>query len=222
MRSNTGILCALQSHMSLLRGISTPLTVSRSCSLVEYNGQRWALARQGRTSSISYENAWNLIRAFKPDSIVTFGPAAIVGEERNHKCWFQAQHCAHAVLRSGDTFLKIVDDVTCPHESDADSYTCKPAHILVSVDDFIADIRLTQLLARHYDHKTTLLDMGGYGVSRACDEAGVPWKHFRWATDYAGDTAVNQFSRNVRELGKRGSEVIHLLEEVRHEYSAVH
>jgi hypothetical protein len=220
MRADVAILCALHEHHSLLLRISTSLVQHQSCSLVEYHGQLWALALQGRTGSISYANTCNLIRAFSPNCAFTFGPAALVSAEGEPGTWYTTQRCAGLTTLSDFDLPKVSGELVSTGEKTIPTM-CKEAHLLVSADNFVADTRFVESLAERQGRALTLLDMGGYGVSRACTGAGVAWRHFRWVTDRAGDTAVNQFSRNVRDLAKRGDDVVHLLQEVCHEYCVV-
>jgi hypothetical protein len=216
LRADLAILCALHEHLALLRGISTPLIQYGSCSLVEYEGQLWGLALQGRTSSISYENTRSLFRAFGPAPTYTFGPAALISGKHSTRTWFTTRCCARLTMGSGNQPPEITAALNCA-ATPLRSIRCQEAELLISAENFIANGRLINALAQCGGHGTALLDMGGHGVSRASAEAGVAWRHFRWTTDRAADTAVSQFSWNVRDLARRGNEVLELLREVTNE-----
>lgn len=204
MKAEIGILCALREHVSYLLSVSTPLVRRDGCWLVERNGRLLALAHQGRTDALSYENAARLIRLHDPQVMFTFGPAALVAGHSRIGQWHEIVRCA--ALGCDSTWSSAL--------AATDSGRCAPADLLVSAERFVANAGRVERIARRAGAQITLLDMTGCGVARACAEAGVAWKHFRWTTDRAGDTAVPQFVWNVRGLAKRGHEVLQILEEV--------
>jgi hypothetical protein len=163
---------------------------------------------------------WLLIRSFAPPVVYTFGPAAAIGQQAKTGIWFTTGRSARLLRVDHSDQPAVADELACMTLV-LDSTVCKEAQLLVSSDSFVADSQLIHALATQLLGACVLLDMGGHGVARACCEAGVAWRHFRWTTDRAGDTAISQFSWNVRDLARRGGEVQHLLEEVCHEPCAI-
>jgi hypothetical protein len=215
MKAEIGILCALREHVSHLLSVSSPLLEVHGCWLVENRGTFLAIGRQGRTGALSYQNARTLIERFSPKVMYTFGPAALVNPRGVLGRWYAASSCA-SLQRSGSAnlcFSKRLE--SCPGNPAPFGYAL--ADLLMCSEGFVANAPLVKQLAGQLGEAVTLLDMTAYGVSKACNEAGIPWKHFRWTTDYAGDTAVSQFVWNVRDLARRGNEVWQILEEERNE-----
>jgi nucleoside phosphorylase len=210
MRADIGILCALREHLSYLLSVSTPLSKTDDVWLVERDGQQWALAHQGRTSALSYQNAQRLIDAFLPATLLSFGPAALVGSSGRLGSWYMATRCA--ALRERAAIRSELIGCRIPA-----STLWTEAALLISAPNFVTNHAVVDGVAQRPLTGVSLLDMTGYGVSRACAEADVPWMHFRWTTDRAGDTAVAQFAWNVRDLAKRGHEVLRILQETRDE-----
>lgn len=214
MKADVGILCALREHLSYLLSVSTPVAQRDQCWLTEYQGIYLAVGLQGRICDLSHENTRNLIQAFQPEAVYSFGPAAVINEYGPLGEWFEVTRCVHFDQPSFPSELRCARTVTA-HRN------WQIAGLLVSAARFVADTACIQRLAEQRAEFLTLLDMTGYGVSLACEQAGIPWKHFRWTTDRARDTAVSQFGWNIRTLAKRGSEVVRILEEVLHESSIV-
>jgi len=221
MRADVGILCALREHLSFLTSITTPLVNCDGSQLVGYQGTVLGIALQGRTSALSYHNARNLVRQFQPALICTFGPAAAVTEDAALGQWYEATRCAWLDQDGCRLPLRGGGPPICRMPAPAHGVGPQHADLLVSAESFVADTAGTQRLAERHRDAVTLLDMTGYGVSQACADVGLPWSHFRWTTDRASDTAVSQFTRNVRTLAKRGNEVVRILEEVLSESSIV-
>ena len=220
VKAEVGILCALRGHLSYLLGISTPVVRLGDCWLVEHGDQLWALSMQGKTNALSHESARRMLDTFSPGLVLTFGPAALIVGDHPLETWFSAKHCARLSVAANTESIALVDQLTSPVQS-AGSGSCMEAELLVSAESFIANTPLIERLRREQLYSTVLLDMAGHGVARACVDARVAWRHFRWASDRANDTAVACFSWNVRTLAKRGEEVAQLIEEATHEYSVI-
>lgn len=214
MRADVGILCALREHMSYLLSVSTPLCRRGDFSLVEYSGQTWAIGHQGRTDGLSCHNAWRLIETFSPSVLYTFGPSASLTPTNQLGVWHAATRCV--VLTEDLAFESELVAASPPG-----STLWGEARLMISARAFIANAAVVRQLVQRRGDAVTLLDMTGHGVARVSAEVNVPWLHFRWTTDRAGDTAVSQFVWNVRDLAKRGHEVLRILQEVSNGANAV-
>ena len=220
-KADIGILCALREHVSWLLAQSTPLVERDGCWLTEYDGSHWAVALQGRTLPLSYHSAQRVLRHFQPSRLYSFGPSASVGRECGLGRWYEATRCCRLRAGTADGIPSLEEELISPADN-APPERLPRARQLVSADDFVANAALVERLGWRFGGGVVLLDMTGHGVARACREAGVSWRQFRWTTDRAGDTAVTQFTWNVRALAKRGAEVLKLIEEVACErYAAV-
>ena len=148
-------------------------------------------------------SAFKTIREREPDLIINFGTAGSLKKNVSGLV-----DCKYFVQRDMDSRPLGAELGQTPFEADPPRIIETPNHPINTINMNLVCATGDSFVQSEIGLKADVVDMEAYAIAKICYLESIPFACFKFISDFADNTAANDFSENVKNAGKIFSEYL--------------
>ena len=148
-------------------------------------------------------SAFKTIRERKPDLIINFGTAGSLKKNVSGLV-----DCKYFVQRDMDSRPLGAELGQTPFETDPPRIIETPDHPINTINMNLVCATGDSFVQSEIGLKADVVDMEAYAIAKICYLESIPFACFKFISDFADNSAANDFSENVKSAGKIFSEYL--------------